>query len=388
MRFLVIGAGLTGAVISRVLAEAGHTCTIYERDPHVAGNCHTARDPETGILVHQYGPHTLHTDNQGIWDFIERFTQIHPYRHRKQAWAQGKLYPFPINLEAINQFFGVTLTTDTVQDFFDKQALRLDQHPRNFEEAALSSIGPKLYEAFYHGYTTKQWGRPANELPAFIFRRLPVHLSSDSNVFHHKQQGQPIDGYTKMVENMLDHENITLFLNRPFEVDGDQKGYDHTFYSGAIDHFFNCSLGRLAYRTLDFEHEHREGQFQDCGTVNYCDLEVPYTRVFEHKHFWPKNNCTKTIISYEFSRECGADDKPYYPIRLAKDNSLYEDYVTLAKREPNVSFVGRLGTYRYLDMDVAIGEAMQAARGTIAAIEGNAPIPAFFVDTNTPHSKT
>lgn len=388
MRFLIVGAGLTGSVIARILAEAGHDCVIYERDGHVAGNCHTAADPETGILVHQYGPHTLHTDNQDIWTFLERFTQFHPYRHRKQAWAQGKLYPFPINLDAINQFFGTSLTVDTVQDFFDEQAVQLDHAPRNFEEAALSAIGPNLYEAFYHGYTTKQWGRSADELPAFIFRRLPVHMSKDSNVFHHTKQGQPREGYTKMVENILDHDNIELVLNRPFEIGNDQDGFDHVFYSGAIDHFFDCRLGRLAYRTLDFEHAYRDGQFQDCGTVNYCDLNVPYTRVVEHKHFWPAQKHERTVISYEYSRECGPDDKPYYPIRLTKDNLLYEDYVALAKQEPNVSFVGRLGTYRYLDMDVAIGEAMNAAEGTIAAINGECPIPTFFVDTNTPHSKT
>lgn len=388
MRFLVIGAGLTGSVISRVLAEAGHTCVIYERDGHVAGNCHTARDPETGILVHQYGPHTLHTDNQEIWDFLERFTEIHPYRHKKQAWAKGEIYPFPINLDAINQFFDKSLTVDTVQDFFDQQAVQFDHAPRNFEEAALSSIGPQLYEAFYQGYTTKQWGRSAKDLPAFIFRRLPVHLSAESNVFHHTKQGQPLGGYTQMVEKMLDHENISLFLNRSFEAETDSSDFDHVFYSGAIDHFFECSLGRLAYRTLDFEHEHLDGQFQDCATVNYCDADVPYTRVFEHKHFWPEQNLERTIISYEFSRECGPDDKPYYPIRLNEDNVLYEDYVALAKKAPNVSFVGRLGTYRYLDMDVAIGEAMQAARGTINAIESNNEIPTFFVDTKTPHSKT
>ncbi|MHA3916233.1 UDP-galactopyranose mutase [Halovulum sp. GXIMD14793] len=278
--------------------------------------------------------------------------------------------------------------SDTVEAFFAAQALQLDHAPRNFEEAALSSIGPALYAAFYKGYTTKQWGRPATDLPAFIFRRLPVHMSTDSNVFHHKKQGQPVEGYTKMVENILDHQNITLLLNTPFERDANRAGFDHVFYSGAIDHFFDCRLGRLAYRTLDFETEHRDTQFQDCGTVNYCDLEVPYTRVVEHKHFWPQQQTGRTVISYEFSRECGPEDKPYYPIRLTRDNALYEAYVALAKSEPNVSFVGRLGTYRYLDMDVAIGEAMQAAKGTLGALEQNESIATFFVDTNTPHSRT
>ena len=248
-------------------------------------------------------------------------------------------------------------------------------------------VGRDLYEAFFKGYTIKQWGMHPSELPAAILKRLPVRFNYDDNYFFHKYQGMPENGYTAMIEKILDHPSITVKLETVFDRKMGEA-FDHVFYSGAIDHFFGCRLGRLAYRTLDFKQEYRDTQFQDCGTVNYCDADVPYTRVVEHKHFWPEQNYSKTVISFEYSRECGPGDKPYYPIRLNKDNLLYEQYVEMAKQEPNVSFVGRLGTYRYLDMDVAIKEAMQAAKATLESIESRVPIPTFFVDTETPHSKS
>ena len=199
-RFLIAGAGLTGATIARKLAEAGFDCDVFEELDHVAGNCHTARDEETGIMVHQFGPHTLHTDKLEIWDFLKRFVEIYPYFHTKQAWAGGHVYPFPINLQTLNKFFDETLSAHEVPDFLKSQADSLNHAPTNFEEAALSTVGRKLYEAFYRGYTIKQWGRDPKELPPFIFRRLPVHSGNDQNVFHHKQQGQPVGGYTHMVD--------------------------------------------------------------------------------------------------------------------------------------------------------------------------------------------
>lgn len=383
MHFLIIGAGLSGAVVARLLAEEGHRCDIFEKEAHVAGHCHTSRDAETGIMVHRFGPHTLHTDNEEIWSFLERFVEIYPYSHRKQAWAGGRLYPFPINLQAINQFFERDMTADEAREYIAQQAVQFSDAPRNFEEAGLASVGPGLYNAFYKGYTRKQWGREPTDLPAFIFRRLPVHLTDDRNVFHHKKQGQPVGGYTHMVERMLDHPLIRVFLNRRFTPDTDREVYDHLFYSGPIDEYFNWRLGRLAYRSLTFETERRAQTFQSCGTVNYCDEEVPFTRVAEHKHFWPFETFEETVITYEFSHECGAGDTPFYPIKLADCKRLYEEYVSLARMEANVSFIGRLGTYRYLDMDVAIGEAMNAAKATLHAIEEQAVIPCMFVDIDS-----
>lgn len=384
MRFLIIGAGLTGAVIARKLAEANHTCEVIEQADHVAGNCHTARDPQTGILMHQFGPHTLHTDDEEIWSFLERFVEIEPYFHRKQAWAKGKIYPFPINLTTISEFFGRDFTPESASEFIGQQAEILPHEPRNFEEAGLSKIGRELYEAFYQGYTEKQWGRKATDLPPFVFKRLPVHLDHDRRVFHHKRQGQPSGGYTHMVERILDHPNISVRLNTPFEAPFDRGVHHHLFYSGPIDRYFNWCHGRLPYRTLDFKHEHRKGTFQECGTVNYCDADTPHTRVAEHKHFWASEKHEDTVITYEYSRECGQDDRPYYPIRLNQEDAIYQKYIETAQLEPNVSFVGRLGTYRYLDMDAAIREAMNAAEQTVKACNNNSPIPTFFVDPASP----
>jgi UDP-galactopyranose mutase len=218
-----------------------------------------------------------------------------------------------------------------------------------------------------------------------VFGRLPIHFANDRNVYHHTQQGQPVGGYTHMVGCMLDHPKIEVTLKRSFNLAFDKSEYSHVFYSGPIDRYFDWRFGRLAYRTLEFEVERSVGKYQDCGTVNYCDLEVPYTRIAEHKHFseWEKHE--ETVYSFEFSRECGHNDIPYYPVPLIEENTRYMQYVDLARNEPSVSFVGRLGTYRYLDMDVAIGEAMDAGSRTIEAVKSGAPLPTFFVTNLRKH---
>lgn len=377
--FLIVGAGLTGAVIARILADAGHACEVIDEASHVAGACHTERDARTGIMMHRFGPHTLHTDRDDIWAFLRRFTPIEPYSHRKQAWAGGRLYPFPINLETLNRFFSHTLDAAETRAFLaERSAAFANPSPRNFEEAGLAAIGPELYEAFYAGYTFKQWGRPPRDLPACIFGRLPIHLSHDRNVFHHKRQGQPHGGYTHLVERILDHPRIRVSLETAFEGQHDRDCYRHLFYSGPIDRYFGWSRGRLPYRTLEFMHEHSSGTFQACGTVNYCDGDTPQTRIVEHKHFWPGERHRDTVITHEFPRECGSGDRPYYPIRLSAGNAIFEEYASLAESEADVSFVGRLGTYRYLDMDKAIGEAMTAAAVTLQALADRRAIPSFF----------
>lgn len=384
--FLIIGAGLTGAVIARMLADAGHECEVLEEASHVAGACYTERDARTGIMMHRFGPHTLHTDSLDIWEFLRRFTPIEAYSHRKQAWAAGRLYPFPINLATLNQFFSHTLDAGETLAFLRKRAAAYaNPAPRNFEEAGLAAVGPELYRAFYAGYTLKQWGRDPKELPAFIFGRLPIHLSHDRNVFHHQRQGQPQGGYTKLVEGMLTHPRIVVRRNTAFDGRYDRARFRHLFYSGPIDRYFAWSRGRLPYRTLVFEHEHRRGTFQECGTVNYCDLDVPQTRVFEHKHFWPHEQHQDTVITYEFPKECGIHDRPYYPIRLSAGDAMFNEYAALAHAEVGVSFVGRLGTYRYLDMDKAIGEAMSAATITLQAVAERRKIPPFFVSLDSGH---
>jgi UDP-galactopyranose mutase len=382
-RILIVGAGLSGAVLARMLAEGGVRVVVFEERPYVAGHCYTERDRQTGVLVHRHGPHTLHTDDAEIWSFVERFTAIHPYRHVKAARVGDELFPLPINLQTLNQFFRQALTPAKARDLVAAEVAASNHGvagtPTNFEEAALSKIGRKLYEAFYRGYTIKQWGVEPRELPAYVFGRLPIRFNYDQNYFHHSRQGQPIGGFTPMIEKILGHENIELHLSRSFDAGADRAGYRHVFYSGPIDRFFGWRHGRLAYRTLRFEEEHLTGDAQGCSVINYCDEAVAYTRVTEHKHFSAWEQPEGTVISYEYSADCGPDDNPYYPLRLAKDRAQFGRYVVDAEATPGVTFMGRLGTYRYIDMDVAIREAMTAGAATLKALREATGIPAFLV---------
>ena len=382
-RILIVGAGLSGAVLARVLAEGGVRCVVFEERPYVAGHCFTERDRETGVMVHRHGPHTLHTDDGEIWAFVERFTTIHPYRHVKAARVGDELFPLPITLQTLNQFFRRALTPASARNLVAEEVASSNQGigdpPANFEEAALSKIGRKLYEAFYRGYTIKQWGVEPRELPAYVFGRLPIRFNYDQNYFHHSRQGQPVGGFTPMIEKILDHANIELHLSRPFDADADRSAYRHVFYSGPIDRFFGCRHGRLAYRTLRFDEERLSGDAQGCAVINYCDEAVPYTRVTEHKHFSAWEKPEGTVVSYEYSADCGPNDNPYYPIRLAKDRAQFSTYMAGAEATQGVTFIGRLGTYRYIDMDVAIREAMTAGAATLAALRDGVEIPAFFV---------
>jgi len=382
-KILIVGAGLSGAVLARILAEGGVRVVVFEERPYVAGHCYTERDRETGVLVHRHGPHTLHTDDAEIWSFVERFAAIHPYRHVKAARVGDELFPLPINLQTLNQFFRQALTPAKARDLIAAEVAAgnhgIAGTPANFEEAALAKIGRRLYEAFYRGYTIKQWGVEPRELPAYVFGRLPIRFNYDQNYFHHSRQGQPVGGFTPMIEKILAHENIELHLSRSFDAGADGGGYRHVFYSGPIDRFFGWRHGRLAYRTLRFEEEHLTGDAQGCSVINYCDEAVPYTRVTEHKHFSAWEKPEGTVVSYEYSADCGPDDNPYYPIRLASDRAQFGRYVVDAEATPGVTFVGRLGTYRYIDMDVAIREAMTAGAATLAALKTGAGVPAFFV---------
>ena len=376
---LIVGAGLSGAVIGRALAEAGHVVTILDERPHAAGNCHTERDAETGVLVHVYGPHIFHTDDAGVWEYVNRFTTFKPYMNRVKSTAQGQVFSLPVNLHTINQFFGTTLRPDEARALITGKADKSLTDPQNFEEQALSMIGPELYEAFFKGYTQKQWGCEPTDLPASILKRLPLRFNYDDNYFFHKYQGMPENGYTPMVEAILDHPGITLRLNTRFER-ADAAGFGHVFYSGPLDGWYGCDLGRLGYRTLDFERFIAEGDYQGCAVMNYPGLDVPFTRITEHKHFSPWENHHGSVLYREFSRACEPGDIPYYPIRLAAEQELLTAYVARAQAESGVTFVGRLGTYRYLDMDVTIREAMTAAEMFLTATASNKPMPAFAVN--------
>lgn len=360
MELLLVGAGLSGAVIGRELAEAGHNITIVEARDHVAGNCHTERDTDTGVMVHRYGPHIFHTDDVEVWDYVNKFETFLPYKNQVKTTTQGQVFSLPINLHTINQFFGKTMRPDEASAFIEAQADTSITDPQTFEEQALRYVGPALYEAFFKGYTIKQWGISPSKLPASILKRLPVRFNYDDNYFFHRFQGMPKNGYTTMVERMLDHPAITVNLNTTFSRD-QAIGYDHVFYAGPLDGWFEFTLGRLGYRTLDFERFTYQGDYQGCAVMNYGQETIPYTRVTEHKHFSPWESHEGSVLFREFPRDCTPDDIPYYPIRLVREKALLADYVALAKLEQGVTFVGRLGTYRYLDMDVTIREALDTA---------------------------
>jgi UDP-galactopyranose mutase len=279
----------------------------------------------------------------------------------------------------INSFFGKTFNPKEAAEFMDRIGDRSITEPQTFEEQALRFVGKDLYEAFFKGYTQKQWGMHPSELPASILKRLPVRFNYDDNYYASKFQGIPQNGYTYIVERMLDHPNIEVCLNTSFSRD--QAGaYEHVFYSGPIDAWFAYSEGRLGYRTLDFEVERHEGDYQGNAVINYGNQDVPYTRISEHKHFSPWEQHDKTFIYKEYSRLCGENDIPYYPIRLVKDKSQLAHYVELANAETNVTFVGRLGTYRYLDMHVTIEEALHAAETFLVSEKSGIPMPSFCVD--------
>jgi UDP-galactopyranose mutase len=380
MRFCIVGAGFSGAVIARRLAEAGHQSLVLDERRHVAGNCHTERDAGTGIMLHRYGPHIFHTADREVWDYVNRFGRMMPYVNRVKALSGGAVYSLPVNLHTINQFFGKTMSPREAQAFVAAQARRDITDPANFEEQALSMVGDALYRAFFRGYTRKQWGLDPTELPASILKRLPLRFNYDDNYFSHPFQGMPADGYTAIVAGILDHPGIETRLGCRFEDAGGD--FAHVFYTGPLDRYFGYRLGRLGYRTLDFEEIRAEGDFQGTAVMNYCDEEVPWTRISEHKHFspWEAGRLEGTVCFREYSRLAGAADIPYYPIRLVGEKRMLSDYIALGRQARGVSFLGRLGTYRYLDMDVTIREAMDAATLTLQHLrEGTAP-PPFFLD--------
>ena len=378
LRVAVVGAGFSGAVVARELAEAGHVIEVYESRDHVAGNCHTVRH-DIGVMVHVYGPHIFHTQHERVWEYVQRFATFKPYRHRVRAMVGEKAYQMPMNLGLINAFFGKKFTPKEAEAFVASQADSTITDPKSFEEQGLRLVGRRLYEAFFAGYTRKQWGVDPKELPASILARLPLRFTDDDSYFNHPHQGIPEHGYTALVEAILDHPRITVHLSTRIPR-ARLAEFDHAFWSGPIDAYFNFEHGRLAYRTLDFKPEVVEGDFQGCPVVNYCDAQVPYTRITEHKHFAPWESHDKSVIYREYSRLCEEADTPYYPVRLVQEKEQLLKYVQLARKEKGVTFLGRLGTYRYLDMDVTIHEALNVADTAKSSIAQGKSIPAFVTD--------
>jgi len=377
-RFLIVGAGFSGCVLAHQLAKTlDCEIDIWDERNHLGGNCNTHRDAETGVMVHQYGPHIFNTDKKEIWDFVNSFGEFRPYVHRVKAMSNGKIYPLPVNLQTINQFFDKSFTPAEAKAFIATQGDQSIEEPANFEEQALQFIGNDLYKAFFYGYTKKQWGCEPTQLPASILKRIPVRFNYDDNYHNNLYTGIPVDGYTAIMQQMIASDQIKLSLQKKYDAATDVHSFDHVFYTGPIDAYFNYSNGRLGYRTVTFEEHRATGDFQGATQMNYCDEEVPFTRIAEHKHFTPWEQHDKTIYFKEFSKETEENDVPYYPKRLENDKVLLLQYRLLAEQQRQVSFLGRLATYRYMDMHHVIGEALLFSELFVQSLQQNTPAPVF-----------
>ena len=361
---VVVGSGFFGLTIAeRCAEELGLKVLVLDRRPHIGGNAYSETDPETGIEVHRYGAHLFHTSNRSVWDYANRFTGFTGYQHRVYTSHRGQVYPMPINLGTINQFFGAAYSPDEARALIKEQSAELgDKEPENFVEKGVSLIGRPLYEAFIAHYTAKQWQTDPEQLSADIISRLPVRYTYDNRYFNDTYEGLPVDGYTAWLERMADHPNIEVRLDTDFfDLSDELKGTVPIVYTGPVDEYFGNCEGELSWRTLDFEREVVEsGDFQGTPVMNYPDPEVPFTRIHEFRHFHPERDYPhdKTVIMREFSRFAEKGDEPYYPVNTAEDRAKLLRYRELAEQEPLVLFGGRLGTYKYLDMHMAIGSAL------------------------------
>lgn len=377
-RYLVVGGGFSGAVLANHLVnKLDCTIEIWDERSHIGGNCHTKRDNETNIMVHEYGPHIFNTDRKEIWDYVNSFAEFMPYVHRVKAKVGNKVYSLPVNLDTINQFFKTNFSPSEAKVFLDGLADKTITHPQNFEEQALSFIGMDLYKSFFYGYTKKQWGCEPTALPASILSRIPVRFNYDDNYHGNTFTGIPVEGYTALIQKIADHPSIKVQLNKKFVADMDLGEFDHIFYTGPIDAYFNFKFGRLGYRTVTFEKGYAAGDFQGVTQMNYCDLEVPYTRITEHKHFTPWEKHDKSVYFKEYSKETTEQDLPFYPKRLKADKEILKYYRTEAEKQHRVSFLGRLATYRYMDMHHVIGEALDFAGKFVVDVKSGQNVPVF-----------
>ncbi|MFE5292854.1 UDP-galactopyranose mutase [Isoptericola sp. NPDC056618] len=365
---VVVGTGLFGLTVAERMAEQGRKVLMIDRRDHLGGNAYSETDPDTGIEVHRYGAHLFHTSNERVWEYVNRFTAFTGYVHRVYTTHRGEVFPMPINLGTINQFFRSAHGPDAARALVREQAAELgDKRPSNLDEQGVSLIGRPLYEAFIQGYTAKQWQTDPRELPASIISRLPVRYTYDNRYFNDTHEGLPVDGYTAWLERMADHPNIEVRLSTDFFDDAQPVskkavvGQVPVVYTGPVDRYFDDAEGSLSWRTLDFEREVLPvGDFQGTPVMNYADSEVPYTRILEFRHFHPEREYAsdKTVIVREFSRFAERGDEPYYPVNTPADRERLKRYRELMADEPEVHFGGRLGTYQYLDMHMAIGSAL------------------------------
>ncbi len=360
--YLIVGAGLFGAVFARQAMDAGKTCLVVDKSDHIAGNIYTQEIE--GIQVHKYGAHIFHTSNKAVWEYVSRFADFNHYINTPIANYKGELYNLPFNMHTFYAMWGVT-TPEQAQAVIARQRAAIEGEPQNLEEQAISLVGTDIYEKLVKGYTEKQWGRTCSELPSFIIKRLPVRYTFDNNYFNDRYQGIPTEGYTKMVERLLEGATVWLgmdYLANKEELDGLA---DRVLYTGCIDEYYDYCFGELEYRSLRFESEVLDiPDHQGVAVVNYTDRETPFTRLIEHKHFnFGKQE--KTVITREYPADWERGMRPYYPVNDEKNQALYERYRALASSEPNVIFGGRLGHYKYYDMDKVVEAALELAERTI-----------------------
>ncbi|WP_314500948.1 UDP-galactopyranose mutase [uncultured Actinomyces sp.] len=376
---VVVGSGLFGLTIAEQAASRwGLRVAIVERRSHLGGNAYSEIDPETGIEVHKYGAHLFHTSNERVWEYVNRFTSFTSYVHRVWTTVDGVVYPMPVNLGTINQFFSAAYGPDEARALIAQQAAEVDgQEITDFESKGVSLVGRPLFEAFFKNYTAKQWQTDPKDLPASIISRLPVRYNYDSRYFNDKYEGLPVDGYTAWMERMVASDLIDVYLDTDF-FDPENPlnkaavvGKVPVVYTGPVDRYFDYSAGDLSWRTVDFEKEVVDtGDYQGCSVMNYGDIDVPFTRIIEFRHFHPERDYQdkKTVIFREFSRFADHGDEPYYPVNTAQDRERLEQYRKLMKNEDRVFFGGRLGTYKYLDMHMAIASALTMLDNELAPL--------------------
>jgi UDP-galactopyranose mutase len=362
--YLIVGAGFAGSVLAERLANVlGQRVLIVDKRPHIGGNAYDRYD-DAGVLIHPYGPHIFHTNSEDIFEYLSKFTEWRPYQHRVLASVDGQMVPMPINLDTINKLYGLNLTSFEVEKFFESVAEKKDE-VKTSEDVVVSKVGRELYNKFFRGYTRKQWGLDPSELDASVTARVPTRTNRDDRYFADKFQAMPRHGYTRMFEKMLAHPNIKIMLNTDYRDIVDMVPWRHMIYSGPVDAFFDYKYGKLPYRSLRFEHVNlSKAQFQPVGTVNYPN-DYGYTRISEFKHITGQEHATTSVV-YEYP--CAEGD-PYYPVPRPENAELYRKYETLAEQTPNVTFVGRLATYRYYNMDQVVGQALAAFKRLRAAHE-------------------
>ncbi len=369
--YLVVGAGLTGAVFAREVTDAGKSVLVVDRRDHIAGNCYTEK--VNGIDVHRYGAHIFHTSDRAVWDYANRFCEFNSFVNSPVANYHGEMYNLPFNMNTFSRMWGVRTPAEAAAKIAEQRAEVGVDEPRNLEEQALSLVGRDVYEKLVKEYTEKQWGRPCTELPAFIIRRLPVRLTYDNNYFNDRWQGIPVGGYTKMVEHMLEGVEVRTGVDAKELLAKEPSIARRVIWTGAVDEYFDYRLGPLEWRSVRFETELIQGEtnYQGVAVVNYTSHDEPYTRVIEHKHFQfgkdeDGNELPDTVISREYSAAWKLGDEPYYPVNDGANGELYRRYAELAEAEEGVVFAGRLGTYRYYDMAPAIKAALELAEAELA----------------------